>query len=37
MTDTIRANEELSESHPVFGQGASGPEPPAFDWILRLW
>jgi hypothetical protein len=27
MTDTIRANEELSESHPVFGQGASGPEP----------
>jgi hypothetical protein len=28
MTDTIRANEELSESHPVFGQGASGPEAP---------
>jgi hypothetical protein len=36
MADT-RANEELSENHPVLGPGASGPEALAFDWILRLW
>ncbi len=28
MADTLRANEELSESHTVLGRGASGPEAP---------